>query len=159
LKEGFQAALHDYIEELIQRNDLNHLGANGWVFQDALYLVGKEVAAALRKHPALSGHVQRLQKNAVLYRLLLACQVTERQGDKPVWNITVMESGESRKASTLKIPLTVLWSELREQISSFKGVMLMPGQITLPGTQKITSPPISKTQGDNPCGYSTLFED
>jgi hypothetical protein len=158
LKEGFQAALHDYIEDLIQRNDLNHLGANGWVFQDALYLVGKEVAAALRKHPALSGHVQRLQKNAVLYRLLLACQVTEQQGDKPVWNIIVMESGESRKAATLKIPLTGVWSDLREQVSPFKGAMLIPGQITSPVTQKKTYLPISKTL-DNQCGYSTLFED
>jgi hypothetical protein len=161
LKAAFQVALRDYVESLRQRGLLNYLQASGWVSQDTLYLVGKEAAAALRRHYALAGHEQRLKNNAVLYRLLLGCQLTERREDKPVWNITVMEAGESRKAATLKIPVATLWPEAAGRIKPFTGVIVMPGQ-PAPGPS-ISMAKISRSEscsrGDDALGYSTLFDE
>ena len=162
LAVALQTALRDYLNNLIQRDALNHLNGSGWAYEKALYLIGKEAAEALRQHPALADWKIQFHKNTVLYRALLAQGITERCGDKPVWNITVRQESATRKVAAIKMPLTDRWLTLLEPVAPFRGTLDVPNTHTAATRSAAPSKPPAvsrhKKRTESP-DYATLFNE
>ena len=162
LAAALQTSLCDYVNDLIQRDELNHLKGSGWVYEKALYLIGKEAAEALRQHPALADWKSPFHKNTVLYRALLAQRITERCGDKPVWNLIVKQEGEMRKVAAIKIVLTDQWRTRLEPMALFRGTLDVPNSRATAARPAFPSKPAAATRPtqrtDRP-DYATLFNE
>ncbi|MCB1814428.1 MAG: hypothetical protein KDK04_22300 [Candidatus Competibacteraceae bacterium] len=161
LATALQTALQDVVSALIEQHALNHLQGSGWVYEDALYLVGKAIAAALRQHPALVDQASHLQHNTVVYRALLQQQISARCGAKPIWTLVVSQNGQQRKVAAIKIPLTTAWRTRLDPLEPFTGDLTLPGQRRKPSTRAKTAPDSVAIQTQSPArpGYTTLFDE
>lgn len=109
--DSFSAALLDALRTWLLEPDQLGSGPDsaGWRCGNDLYLVGKQLAEALRQQPALAAYQRQIERNPALYRRLVAEGIAVSSGDKPVWKVTVSGADWTQTVAAVRIPLVRLW--------------------------------------------------
>lgn len=125
-KQALQRKLLDGLRYLIKEQlKLNQSGpSDGWLTNDALWLVSKTVSDKLRAHLLSQGISGIPEKNTAIFDILQEHSIIKpTPEDKAIWNATVAsESGWSHAFTLLKLSPSMIW-ESGNQPDAFKGVV------------------------------------
>lgn len=126
-KHALQRKLLDGLRYLIKEElKLNNTGpSDGWLTDDALWLVSKTVSDKLRAHLLSMGVSGIPSKNSAIFDVLQEHGIIQANNDKAIWSANVSsESGWGSKFTFLKLSPALIW-ESGERPESFNGSVIV----------------------------------
>lgn len=126
-KHALQRKLLDGLRYLVKEElKLNNTGpSDGWLTDDALWLVSKTVSDKLRAHLLSMGVSGIPSKNSAIFDVLQEHGIIQANNDKAIWSATVnSESGWGSKFTFLKLSPVLIW-ESGERPDAFAGTVLV----------------------------------
>lgn len=109
-----QTALHraliDSVRHLCAHPPCNRNGSAAWVTVDTVWVIARLLAEQMIAHPALHPHTH-LKQRTVLYRALVSHGLTQSDGKRPIWKITLRFGAHHQRADTLRIACHLIWPD------------------------------------------------
>jgi hypothetical protein len=120
--------------------------SDGWLTQDALWLVSKTVSDRLRAHLLSQGIEGIPASNATLFDLLQDHGLLATPDGKAIWKATVTsDAGWSNAFTFLKVSPALIWEANEERPPLFAGTVIVVAEDT-PDEAPMTAPPDSLAQ-------------
>ncbi|MEZ7170046.1 MobH family relaxase, partial [Pseudomonas aeruginosa] len=125
-KQSLQRQLADGLRFLVKdKFKLNQPGgpSDGWLTQDALWLVSKPAADQLRAYLLAQGIEGVPSSNSTLFNMLQDQAIIQTNAaDKAIWTATIDNgAGWKNKLTLLKIAPALIWSDPAERPDSYSG--------------------------------------
>lgn len=129
-KHALQRKLLDGLRYLIKEElKLNNTGpSDGWLTDDALWLVSKTVSDKLRAHLLSMGVSGIPSKNSAIFDVLQEHGIIQANGDKAIWSATVKaETGWGNKFTFLKVSPSLIW-DANDKPDAFSGLVIIENE-------------------------------
>lgn len=142
-KHALQKKLLDGLRYLVKEElKLNNPGpSDGWLTENALWLVSKTVADKLRAHLLSQGISGIPSKNSAIFDVMQEHGILQANGDKAIWSATVnAETGWSNKFTFLKVVPSLIWDADRPD--AFNGSVIVENEVVDVETIEETKPDI-----------------
>lgn len=135
-------ALRDLLTQEFRLNNPNG-GSDGWLTDEALWLVSKNTADAVRGWLLRQGVDAVPQHNVRLFDEMQAHQLLIPCDDKAIWHCRIESSGGwSSELTLLRFSPSLIWQDPQQQPAPFSGTVTSVAEV-LKGT--ITAAPIETT--------------
>jgi hypothetical protein len=109
--QSLQRQLLDGLKHLVKNElKLNRPGAQGWLTEDALWLISKTTADTLRAHLYQKGYTSVPSNNLVLFDELQSHGIVEQnESGKAIWSAEVIDGDWQQRLTFLKIRPSLIW--------------------------------------------------
>lgn len=148
-RHALQRKLIDGLRYLLKEElKLNqHQASDGWLTQDALWLVSKTVSDKLRAHLLSQGVEGIPASNTAVFNVLQGLGMLQpKPEDKAIWRATVTSGEWSHSFTLLKLSPALIW-EYGDRPAPFAGTVTVDAA---PATEKANAPPPATRAGESP---------
>ena len=125
--------------------------SDGWLTQDALWLVSKPAADQLRAYLLAQGIEGVPSSNGTLFNMLQDQAIIQTNAaDKAIWTATIDNgAGWRNKLTLLKIAPALIWTDPAERPAPYGGsIVIEEGNVSLKSRKRLAKSPTIRLNSD-----------